>query len=123
MSEAFRLGGWGMYPTTIAGFILLACAWRFAMRPARDRLPVVLWLGALVSLTSMLGFVAGVIKTLLAAGSMSGNEAIGVVTAGIGESANNLGLGLSLLVMATIAIVVGHARRPSTGAELVDPLR
>jgi hypothetical protein len=123
MSEAFHMGGWGMYPTTIAGFILVLCASRFAWKPARERLPLVLWLGALVSLTSALGFVAGVIKTLTAAGQLSGNEAIGAVTAGIGESANNLGLGLSLLVMATIAVVIGQSRRRATGAELVDPLR
>lgn len=122
MSEAFRLGGWGMYTTAIAGLILVVCAWRFALRPARERLPVVLWLGALVGLTSMLGFVAGVIKSLLSAGQLSPNEAIGAVTQGIGESANNLGLGLSICVVATIGVVVGHARRPATGAQLVDPM-
>ena len=39
--------------------ILVMCALRFACGPARERLPVVLWLGALVGLTSTLGFVVG----------------------------------------------------------------
>jgi hypothetical protein len=36
MSEAFRLGGWGMYPTALAGIILVL--WRGGSRgspPAR----------------------------------------------------------------------------------------
>ena len=122
MSEAFRLGGWGMYPTSIAGFILIACAWRFAWAPSRQRLPVVLWLGALVGLTSTLGFVTGVMKTLLSAGQLPPNDALGTVITGIGESANNLGLGLSICVLSTIGVVIGHARRPAQGTQLVDPL-
>jgi hypothetical protein len=111
-----------MYPTAIAGLILVVCALRFAMRPARERLPVVLWLGALVGLTSTLGFVTGCIKTLLYAGQQPAKDAFGIVLQGIGESANNLGFGLCLCVVATIGVIVGHARRPATGAQLVDPL-
>jgi len=120
MSEAFRLGGWGMYPTTLAGIILILSAWRFAWQPARARLAFVKWLGVLVALTSVLGFVTGCIKTFLAAGQLAGNDAIGVVITGIGESASNLGLGLCVLVLATIGIVVGHARKPER-SELLDP--
>ena len=122
MLEAFHLGGWVMFPTAIAGLILVVCAWRFAARPARDRLPVISWLGALVGLTSLLGFVAGVIKTLVAAGGVPPNDVIVTVITGIGESANNLLLGLTICVLATLGVVVGHARRPAPGTQLVDPL-
>jgi hypothetical protein len=94
-------------------------AWRFAWQPARSRLAFLKWMGVLVSLTSMLGFVVGCIKTFLFAGQLSGNDAIGVVVQGVGESANNLGLGLCMLVMATIGVVVGHAKKKPV--ELVDP--
>ena len=118
MSEAFHLGGWGMYPTTLAGLILVVSAWRFAFHPLRARLAFVKWMAVLVSLTSVLGFVTGCIKTMLAAGQLSGNDAIGVVVTGIGESANNLGLGLCMLIVATIGVVIGHGKKP---VELVDP--
>ena len=118
MSEAFRLGGWGMYPTALAGLVLVLSAWRFAWHPGRARLAFLKWMAVLVSLTSVLGFVTGCIKTFLAAGQLSGNDAIGVVITGIGESANNLGLGLCMLILATIGVVVGHAKKP---VELVDP--
>ena len=81
-----------------------------------------MWLGALVGLTSTLGFVTGVIKTLLAAGQLPPNDAFGTVITGIGESANNLGLGAL-----DLRAVDDRRRRRSraaagNGAQLVDPL-
>ena len=35
MIEAFHLGGWGMYPTAIAGTVLVLAAAHYAWRPAR----------------------------------------------------------------------------------------
>lgn len=120
MSEAFRLGGWGMYPTAIAGFLLLICAWRFAANPERTRLQTAKWLYLLTALAGTLGFTTGVIKTLLAAGQLPPGESVGTAMIGIGESANNLGLALCSMVLATIGVAIGHARRP-VKADLVDP--
>ena len=120
MSEAFRLGGWGMYPTAIAGFLLIICGWRFAANPDRARLHLAKWLYVLTALVGTLGFVTGVMKTLLAAGQLPPAESVGTAMIGIGESANNLGLALCSMVLATIGVAVGHARRPAK-TELVDP--
>ena len=95
MSEAFHLGGWGMYPTSIAGSSSSSVRGGSRGRHRASGCRSCLSLGALVGLTSTLGFVAGVIKTLLAAGQLPPNDAFGTVIIGIGESANNLGLGLS----------------------------
>jgi len=121
MSEAFRLGGWGMYPTLIAGLVLVFTAWKFALKPERARLGLVKWLYVLVGLTGTLGFVTGTIKTFLAAGQLPPGEAVATAMIGVGESANNLGMALVPMVLATIGIAVGH-RRPATGGSLVDPL-
>ena len=128
MGEAFRLGGWGMYPTLFVGIVLVLAAGRFALGAGRARLAPIIGLGVLVTLTSTLGFVTGIIKTTLAAGQMSDlNERGGVIVTGFGESLNNIGLGLCLLVLATIGVCIGLARGKSakTGgaSELVDPLR
>lgn len=120
MSEAFHLGGWGMYPTAIAGFLLIICAWRFAANPDRTRLHLAKWLYLLTTLAGMLGFTAGVIKTLISSGQLPPTESVGTAMIGIGESANNLGLALCSMVLATIGMAVGHARRPAK-TELVDP--
>jgi hypothetical protein len=120
MSEAFRLGGWGMYPTAVAGLVLVITAWRFAASPERARLSLVRSLAALTALTGTLGFVTGVIKTLIAAGQLPPGERVGTAMIGVGESAHNLGLALATLIIAAIGVCVGRARRP-VKAELVDP--
>ena len=125
MLDAFRQGGWGMYPTTIAGLFLIGAAARFAMRPERRRLALVRSLAVLTLLVATLGFVTGVIRTFTTAASVDAHELGGCVVEGVGESLNNIGLGLVLLVIATIATVVGRARSgasvAASGAELTDP--
>jgi hypothetical protein len=126
MQDAFRLGGWGMYPTLFVGFILLFAAGRFALHPARGRLAPIVGLGVLTSFVSILGFVTGLIKTMTAAGELELFKQGNLIVVGIGESMHNIGLGLVLLVLATTGVVIGLARRPSAhprgASELVDPL-
>lgn len=122
MLDAFHDGGWGMYPTTIAGLVLIAAAVRYAQRPDHRRLQSVRALSLLVFLVACLGFVAGVIKSFSFASGKP--EELGVyVVAGVGESLNNIGLGIGMLVIATIIRVYGVSRggAPSGGAELHDP--
>jgi hypothetical protein len=115
-----------MYPTLFVGIVLLVAAGRFAMHPARGRLAPIVGLGVLTFFTSLLGFVTGLIKTMSVAGEIELFKQGNLIVAGIGESMNNIGLGLVLLVLATIGVVVGMARRPVArsrgGSELVDPL-
>jgi hypothetical protein len=126
MQDAFRLGGWGMYPTLFVGSILLVAAARFAMHPARGRLAPIVGLGVLTFLTSLLGFVTGLIKTMSSASEIELFKQGNLIVVGIGESMHNIGFGLVLLVLATAGVVVGIARRPAAAhrgaSELVDPL-
>src|SRR5688572_571595 len=101
MGEAFRLGGWGMYPTLFVGIVLVVAAARFALSPAKGRMAPIIGLAILVTLTSTLGFVTGIINTTTHAGEISDmNERAGSIVVGFGESLNNIGLGLCLLVIA-----------------------
>jgi hypothetical protein len=120
MSEAFHQGGWGMYPTTIAGLVLIFIAWRFAFSGNRTSLSLVKWLYALTGLVGTLGFVTGVLKTFLAAGQLPPDDAVRTAMIGIGESANNLGLMLCTMVIATLGVAVGH-RKPAQTGSLLDP--
>jgi hypothetical protein len=123
MGEAFRLGGWGMYPTAIVGLVLVAAAVQCARQPDARRFRLVRHLSVLTFLVATLGFITGVIKSFIAAGSAEPHELGGLVITGVGESLNNIGLGLVLLVIASIAASVGayRAGSRSDGAELTDP--
>lgn len=121
MFDAFRLGGWGMYPTLIAGLILMFSAVQYARHPDRARLRVVRFLGVLVALTSMLGFVTGVINTCTHVTPDLGPDLGLIVVTGVGESLTNIGAGLVWLVLATIVATFGASRARANGAELTDP--
>lgn len=113
MREAFVLGGWGMYPTTIIGLLLLAAAGRYARSPERRQLGTVISLGLMTLLAGSLGFVTGVIRTLISATSGRFPEPpLLVAMTGIGESLHNVGLALVLLVLATIGTTIGSLRAP-----------
>lgn len=120
MGDAFRLGGWGMYPTTIVGLILIAIALLYAARPDPRRLHVVRCLSVLTLFVSCLGFVTGVIKTFTSV-PPDAHAMPSFVVIGVGESLSNIGLGLVVLVIAWIAASVGASRSSSTSADLADP--
>jgi len=122
MGEAFRLGGWGMYPTAIAGLVLVFTSIKYAVAPDPKRRALVRALAMLVFLAACLGFTSGVIRTLLGAAKQT-TDAGNVIAQGVGESLENIGLGLALLVMAGIATAIGTARSAprspgASGAEL-----
>ena len=126
MGEAFRLGGWAMFPTAIAGLVLVVAAVQYARSPDARRIHLVRCLSVLTALAGTLGFVTGSIKTLLGAGEGAGDprELAGWVVTGVGEALNCLGLALTCLVIAWIAASVGAYRaagRRTAGAELSDP--
>jgi hypothetical protein len=105
MLDSFRLGGWGMYATLIAGLVALLVAIQYARRPEAGRLLVVSVLGVLTFLAGSLGFVAGLIKSI----SIAQGDA-GTVLEGFGESLHNIGLALSLLVIVAITTAIGAGR-------------
>lgn len=122
MIDAFRLGGFGMYPTAIAGLVLVVTALRYAARPDRATRALARSLSILVALVGVLGFTTGVIKCFISCGSASPSDIPTFVVVGTGESLCNVGLALVLLVFSRIAISFGTYRAGgSTAAELADP--
>ena len=113
MTEAFHQGGWGMYPTLVIGLILLGNAFGFAIAPDARRRALVRTLASLTMLVASLGFVSGLIKSCIAA-----DGAIDLVIRGFGESLNNIGLGIGMLVTAGVATAIGVYRRGDAPADL-----
>jgi hypothetical protein len=106
-----------MIPTTLIGLVLLVLAVQYARQPDRRRLQVLRHLNVLVGLSALLGFVAGTIKTLV---HMPPDQ-LYIAYYGVGESLNNIGLGIGMLALARIIMAVGASRDTDDAAHLLDP--
>jgi hypothetical protein len=111
-----------MYPTTIAGLVLIVTALRYAMAPDAARALVIRRLSILTLITGCLGTVVGVMKTFLHATDLPASDLGGVIITGIGESLHNLALSLCMLAVGAIGASIGAARRTAKdGDELIAP--
>lgn len=109
MREAFHMGGWGMYPTLIFGVFLIAASARYAVRPDKRLVPLQISLGLTTLFAGCLGFVTGVIKSLDALDGVP-PEKRWIWLLGVGESLNDIGLALALVIIASLAAAVGALR-------------
>ena len=109
MGDAFQMGGWAMFPTLIFGVLTLAAAVRFAWSPDRRWVPLQLSLGALTLAGGGLGFVTGVMKSMLAMDRVQ-PEQRWIWMLGVGESLHGMALALLLVTLGAIAASVGAYR-------------
>jgi len=114
---AYHQGGWGMYPTTFFGFVLIAAAVRYLRNPERRRTLLLKHLNVLVALSGMLGFFTGVIKTFTNLPS----DQLYIAFIGVGESLNNVGLALCMMILARIITAFGAAKDTESASDLVAP--
>ncbi len=118
MAEAFREGGWGMFPTLIFGLVLLGVAVRYFVDPSKRLVPLLYSLGILTMAAGALGFVTGFIKSVGAVAKDGATQPV-LALLGAGEAANCIGLALVLIVLAAMAASGGAlrlARRADTEA-------
>jgi hypothetical protein len=115
MSNFFRDGGFGMFPTAGFGFFLVIAAVLVAVRPERRYHAV--WNGLAVATvaSAFLGTVTGLINTLRFAAAHP--EEPHAVVIGCAESLNVVMLGLILTTLSSLGLIIGavrNARRPAT---------
>jgi len=124
ISEAFTLGGWGMYPTLVFGALTLGAAIWYAMTPERKRLllPAVL---AFVTLSAgILGFLTGVMVSLTGAADTA--NIMKFVALGTAESLHNVCFALAWTILSGLVVAVGAWRStrqppaPERVAKLAD---
>jgi hypothetical protein len=109
IGEAFHRGGWGMIPTAIFGVLLIGAAILYAVKPDKRFVPLQFSLGILTLMAGSLGFVTGMIKSLNAIGEVKPEERF-IWLIGMGESLNNIGLALMVVVLAALLASVGTLR-------------
>jgi hypothetical protein len=106
MAQWFSLGGFPMWITLAFGVLSIGSAARYAVRPERRFVPLVVSLGVMTLLNGVLGFVAGLIRSLNALDLVPA-ERRWIWMIGLGESLTNVVLALALVVLATLAMVIG----------------
>lgn len=111
-SNFMEAGGWGMFPTLIFGFALVATAGLYLLRPEARWLRVTVSLCFVVLGSGVLGFLTGCVNTVhyvVRTGATEGGPFI-VLAAGFAESAHNLVLAFIFLVLTGLLATVGLVR-------------
>ena len=111
--DFFAAGGWGMYPTSIFGFLLLAAAALHALRPAERTLRLAGVLGAVTLAAGWLGAATGVCASARYLEKVPKDLQVSIFALGIEESLHNVVLALILFVVAGLLVAVGVVRAPS----------
>lgn len=115
MSQFFRDGGWGMYPTLIFGVAALALAALFLARPGVARLEKVMArMESATFLAGSLGFLTGLHTTLtyVFGSEVPQEDRLRIFVAGLLESSNNLLLAIGLLVLSRLVSSAAMLRAP-----------
>ena len=110
MLQSFIEGGFGMYPTLLAGLGLLATCVQYARRPDRRYVPLMAALGLFTLVAGGLGFVTGVSSMLQGYTEHMADTGTFVLYAGLRESLNNIVLALFLSAIAALFASVGAWR-------------
>ncbi len=120
MLNAFREGGWGMYPTLVFGLIAIGAALRFAVRSDPKLRGFIASMSRAVFFFGLTGFVTGLIATgtYFETHGVAGADFLPTLVAGVKESTHNLALAFTVLSLVHLAVAVGRrrldARQPST---------
>jgi hypothetical protein len=115
MQDAFIAGGWGMYPTLLAGLALVGTCLQYARRPEPRYVPLMLSLGIFTLMAGMLGFSTGIVSMLRYFTAPGAEYGTFVLFAGFYESLHNVVLALLLATLGALLASVGAlrlARRP-----------
>lgn len=110
MSDAFVAGGWGMYPTLLAGLALLITSIQYARRPEQRYVPLMVALGLFTLIAGGLGFISGVMMCLRFYGEAGADQSPAIVALGVQESLHNVALALLLSMLAALFASVGAWR-------------
>jgi hypothetical protein len=109
-SNFYADGGWGMYPTTVFGFLLVVSGVILLLRPERRYVPLVSCLGLITLGSGLLGTCVGIINTFHYLRSVAPADQLKIATIGCAESLNNLVLALLIIVFTCLLAAVGAVR-------------
>ena len=115
-SHFFEAGGFGMYPTILFGFLLLALTALHAMRPAPRFQRTINALGVVTFASGLLGTVVGICNSAHYLDQVPPDKQFMMFVMGCEESLHNLVLALIIVVLAALITAVSSVRRGGSPA-------
>ena len=113
----YGAGGFGMYPTSLFGFALVAVSMLFAFRPSEKLARVTRVLGMLTLASGLLGSAVGICNASRYISQVPAAEQLQTLALGWEESLHCLVLALMLTVVGSIIALVGMIRAGAGAGE------
>lgn len=115
-SNFFAAGGWGMYPVSIFGFLLVAASVLYAIRPQSQTLRLVAIMGLVTFAAGLLGTFTGVCTTFHFIQEVEHAKQFEIAALGCEESLHNLVLALIICVLGGLVTAAGTIRKTADAA-------
>lgn len=114
--DFFADGGFGMYPTSLFGFFLIAAAVLYVMKPQPKTARLALVLGLVTFASGLLGAFVGMCNTFHYLPQVAHPDQLEVMALGCEESLHNVVLALMLVVLGGLIASVGTQRQRDAAA-------
>jgi hypothetical protein len=115
-SNFFAAGGWGMYPTMLFGFFLLATTVLHALRPEPRFQRLTGALGVATFASGLLGSTVGICNSAHYLDQVPPADQLKTFALGCEESLHNLVLALIIILLGTIITAASAVRRGGSPA-------
>jgi hypothetical protein len=109
-SNFFAAGGWGMYPTSVLGFFLVAACVLHALRPQPKTGRLALTLGLVTFASGLLGTFVGVCNSAHYIPQVAKGAQLEILALGCEESLHVVVLSLLMVVLGGLVASVGTLR-------------
>lgn len=116
-SNFFSAGGFGMYPTALFGFALIATAVLYALRPQAKTARLALVLGLVTFAAGLLGAFVGICNTFHYIPEVAHQNQLEILALGCEESLHDVVLALMLVVLGGLIGSIGTQRRGPAAAQ------
>lgn len=115
-SNFYAAGGWGMYPTSVLGFFLLAASVLYVIRPQPRTARLALTLGIVTFAAGLLGAFVGICNSAHYLPQVDHANQLEILALGCEESLHDVVLALILVVLAGLIGGAGALRSQSGDA-------
>jgi hypothetical protein len=109
-SSFFVAGGFGMYPTAVFGFLLIAACVLYTLRPDQKAARLALTLGIVTFAMGLLGAFAGMSMSARYITHVAKGDQLEILALGFEESLHNVLLALLLVVLGGVVASIGTLR-------------